>query len=124
MDNGYNAPRSGVAAVALGGVVLAIGIMTVWQAGTNRTLQQQLADNQQKLVKAQTVATLDNNLVQLLAKAAVETNDGALRNLLFANGVTLKQGAAPGVAPAAAPRVVPGGVPAVVPAPLAVGNGR
>lgn len=93
MDRDNGAPKSGVAAAALAGVVLVIAVMTVWQAGTNRTLQQQAADNQQKLAKAQTVAALDNNLVQLLAKAAVEANDAALRNLLAANGVTLKQGA-------------------------------
>lgn len=94
--------------MAVGGVVFIIAVMTVWQAGTNRALQTELATNQQKLAKAQTVATLDNNLVQLLAKAAVDNNDAALRDLLATNGVTLKQGAAPGApSPALAPSPAP-----------------
>lgn len=95
MDDGNSPARGGVAAAALGGVVLIIGVMTVWQAGVNRGLQEELAGNQERLAKAQTVANLDNNLVQLLAKAAVENNDTAIRNLLSANGVTLNQGPAP-----------------------------
>lgn len=98
MDNGNNmAP--GLAAGALGVIVLALGIGTVWTAGTTRGLQQTLAANQQKMAKAQAAATLDNNLVQMLAKAAIDGRDSALRDLLSANGVTLKQ---PPAAPAAA----------------------
>ncbi|MBY0519169.1 MAG: hypothetical protein K2P79_01950 [Sphingomonas sp.] len=107
MDNGNSPARGGVAAAALGGVVLCIGVLTVWQAGVNRGLQQELAGNQEKLAKAQTIANLDNNLVQLLAKAAVENNDTAIRNLLSANGVTLNQGPAPQQSQALAPAQAP-----------------
>lgn len=85
----------GVIAAALGAIVLVLGVMTVWTAGTNRGLQQTLAGNQEKMAKAQAAATLDNNLVQLLAKAAIDDKDNAIRELLSANGVTLKPNAAP-----------------------------
>jgi len=85
---------SGIIAAALGAIVLVLGVMTVWTAGINRGLQQTLAANQEKVAKAQAAATLDNNLVQLLAKSAVDDKDGALRELLRVNGVTLKQEAA------------------------------
>lgn len=95
--------RSGVAGViaaALGVIVLVLGVMTVWTAAANRRLQQTLAANQEKVAKAQAAANLDNNLVQLLAKAAIDGKDGALRDLLAANGVTMKQD---GPAPAPSP---------------------
>ncbi|MBS0479358.1 MAG: hypothetical protein JSR79_08675 [Proteobacteria bacterium] len=85
---------AGVAAAVLGALALVLGVVTVVTANTNRGLQQTLAANQDKLAKAQAAATLDNNLVQLLAKSAVDNKDGALRELLRANGVTLKQDAA------------------------------
>ena len=86
---------SGIVAAALGAIVLVLGVMTMWSAGTNRGLQQTLAANQEKVAKAQAAANLDNNLVQMLAKAAVDDKDSALRELLRVNGVTLKQDAAP-----------------------------
>ncbi|MEO5938186.1 MAG: hypothetical protein ABIQ43_04170 [Sphingomonas sp.] len=85
---------SGIIAAALGVIVLVLGVMTLWSAGTNRGLQQTLAANQEKVAKAQAAANLDNNLVQMLAKSAVDDKDGALRELLRVNGVTLKQEAA------------------------------
>lgn len=85
----------GIIAAALGAVVLVLGVMTVSAASTNRGLQQTLAGNQEKVAKAQAAANLDNNLVQMLAKSAVDDRDAALRDLLSANGVILKQTAAP-----------------------------
>lgn len=86
--------RGGIIAAPLGTVVLILGVWTVWQSSDNRELQQAMADNQQKQAKIQTIANLDNNLVQLLAKSAVDDKDGALRELLLENGVTLKPGPA------------------------------
>lgn len=94
MESGKNA-TSGIIAAALGAILLALGIMTISTAGTNRGLQQTLTANQEKLAKAQAAANLDNNLVQMLAKSAVDDKDSALRDLLRANGVTLKENAAP-----------------------------
>ena len=90
-----NSPLPGLIAAALGAVALVLGGLTVSAASTNRALQQTAAGNQEKIAKAQAAATLDNNLVQMLAKSAVDDKDTALRDLLSANGVTLKQTAAP-----------------------------
>lgn len=90
-----NSPLPGIVAAALGAVVLVLGGMTVSAASTNRGLQQTLAGNQEKVAKAQAAANLDNNLVQMLAKSAIDDKDAALRDLLSANGVTLKQTDAP-----------------------------
>ena len=42
-------------------------------------------------------------LIQLLAKAAAERNDQAIRDLLARNGVTFRVSAAPAAAPATVP---------------------
>jgi hypothetical protein len=82
-------------AVLLGALVLILAIASVVQSARNRTLQTQVSEGQVKLAKAQTLANLDNSLVQLMAKAAAEKNDGALRDLLARNGVTFKAPLAP-----------------------------
>lgn len=77
------------------GLALALALVTAWQSWSNRSLQAELTAGQEQLTRAQTLASLDNNLIQLMAKAAVENNDGAMRDLLGRNGVTLKAGATP-----------------------------
>jgi hypothetical protein len=92
--------RGGLASTALGGLALVLALATAWQSNSNQALQKQVVDGQAQLAKAQTLANLDNSLVQLLAKAAVDNNDPALRDLLARNGVTFKANAAPQPAPA------------------------
>lgn len=65
-----------------------------------------MAENQAKLTKGQTLANVDNSLVQLLAKAVTEKNDADIRALLLRNGVTVNA-AAPGAAAPAAPEAAP-----------------
>jgi 3-methyladenine DNA glycosylase Mpg len=92
-----DAPRSRFDSVAvlLGALALILAIASVVQSARNRTLQVQVAEGQAKLAKAQTMANLDNSLVQLMAKTAADKNDGALRDLLARNGVTFKAPPAP-----------------------------
>jgi hypothetical protein len=92
-------PRFEGLAFLLGALALILAIVSVVQSARNRGLQKQVADGQAKLAAAQTVANLDNSLIQLMAKAAADKNDGAMRDLLARNGVTLKAG------PVAAPPV-------------------
>jgi cell division protein FtsB len=92
-----DAPRSrfdGVA-VIFGAAALILAILSVVQSARNRSLQAQVAEGQSKLAKAQALANLDNSLVQLMAKAAADKDDGALRDLLARNGVTFKAPPAP-----------------------------
>lgn len=72
-----------------GGLALVLALLTAYQSYSNRALQDQLIKTQADLVRAQTLANLDNNLIQLMAKAAVDSNDGAMRALLARNGVTV-----------------------------------
>ncbi len=74
--------------LAIIALILAI-VMTVVGA-QNRGLQDKLAAGRVDLAKAQTFATLDNSLVQLLAKTAAEKDDASLKDLLASNGVTFK----------------------------------
>lgn len=85
--------------IAFAGLAFALALATAWQSWANRSLQADLAAGQEQLARAQTLASLDNNLIQLMAKAAVENNDGSMRELLSRNGVTLKAGATPQAAP-------------------------
>lgn len=72
----------------LSAVVLVLAVAMVFASAQNRSLQDKVNAERADLVKAQTLASLDNSLVQLLAKTAAEKNDGALQALLARNGVT------------------------------------
>ncbi len=104
MTETHRASRLSKASVYLGGLALLLAIVTVVQGMSNRSLQQEVATGQAQVAKAQTLANLDNSLVQLMAKSAVDNNDNALRDLLARNGVTFKANAS---AAAAAPSDTP-----------------
>jgi hypothetical protein len=75
---------------------LALTLVTVVLGVRVRSLQDSVESGRLSLVKAQTFATIDNNLIQLLANTAAQKNDTQLRALLAANGVTFQdQAAAP-----------------------------
>ncbi len=85
--------RLALASIVLGGLCVVLALSLALMAAINRTLRARIAEGQAQVSKAQTLANLDNSLVQLLAKSAVDNNDLALRDLLSRNGVTFKQGA-------------------------------
>lgn len=83
--------------VILAGLSLLLALISVVQVNSNRNLQKAFAEGQASIAKAQTLANLDNSLIQLVAKSAVENRDAELRNLLARNGVTFN--ASPPVTP-------------------------
>jgi hypothetical protein len=83
----------------LGVLAMVLALATLVQGFLNRGLQKDVVEGQQQLAKAQTLANLDNSLIQLLAKSAVDNKDQALRDLLARNGVTF-QARAPVASPA------------------------
>jgi hypothetical protein len=93
--------RLSVASAVLGALALVLAVATVAQSEANSDLQVIATQGQAQLAKAQALTTLDNNLVQLLAKAAAENNDNEIRTLLARNGVTFHTGSATAVAPVA-----------------------
>jgi hypothetical protein len=92
--------------LGLGGLALGLVLVTVVISDNNRSTQAELAETQAKLGKIQTLANINNSLIQLLAKSAAENHDQALRDLLLRNGVTFRDPAGP--VPSAAP--APGAV--------------
>lgn len=80
------------AALAVGATVLAV--VSFFQVGANRQLQNTASQNQARLARANTFSNLDNGLIQLIAKSAVDNNDAALTALLAQNGVTFRKNAA------------------------------
>jgi len=74
----------------LGALALLLAVLNVAGAQRNRGLQATVDAQQANVVRGQTFANLNNNLVQLLAKTAAEQNDAALRQLLANNGVTFQ----------------------------------
>ena len=87
---GLSRDRLGLAATLSGGVALILAVVSVVQTGTNQDLQATASAHQAQLQKAQTLVTVDTNLVQLLAKAAADSNDSDIRGLLARNGVTFR----------------------------------
>ena len=75
--------RNGLAVVAL---VLAVLVVT--QGVKARALQDNVNDQREKLAQRQQVVAVDNAVVQIIAKVAVERNDPALKALLASNGIT------------------------------------
>lgn len=93
----------------LGVLALVLALLNVVGAQRNRNLQGEVDTAQTALQRGQAFANVNNSLIQLLAKAAAERNDPAIRDLLARNGVTFKLSAAPATTapPAAAPAPAP-----------------
>ncbi len=79
----------------LGVLALLLAIVNVAGAQRNRSLQGEVDTAQANVQRGQAFANVNNSLIQLLAKAAAEGNDPAIRALLASNGITFKVSAAP-----------------------------
>ena len=101
MAGPYQSPWIAWVQLGLGATAMILAILGFSQANANRELQKAAGQNQARLTRANTFANLDNGLIQLMAKSAVENNDPALTALLAENGVTFKKPAAadPGARP-------------------------
>lgn len=78
---------------AIGGaLVLILVIVTVFVAAHNRGMQTNVAEGQAKLTSAQAAGNVNATLIRMLASAAADNNDDAIKSLLATNGVTFKQG--------------------------------
>lgn len=79
---------------ALAGSALVLALIFAVRGAEYRTLQQQVNEQRALLQTSQTVANVNNSLIQLLARQAVEGKDEALSTLLARNGVTFQTGPA------------------------------
>jgi hypothetical protein len=73
----------GLAALVLAG-------FTIIGTDANRSAVAALEAKRPELARLQRIATINNGMVQLIVKAAVEREDASLAALLAANGVTFK----------------------------------
>ena len=94
--------RIGQLGAGLGALSLILAIATLIQVSSNSDLRATAVQGQAQVAKAQALANVDNELVGLLAKAAAENHDDAIRTLLAQNGVTFKA-APPSAAPSSNP---------------------
>lgn len=95
MYGSYQTPWLAWVQAALAILATVLAIISFSQAAANRELQKTVSQNQARLARANTFANLDNGLIQLIAKSAVDNNDAALTALLAQNGVTFRRNAAP-----------------------------
>ncbi len=78
------------ARIGFSALALILAIVLAFEGVQNRSLQDKVNSERAELTRAQAFANIDNSVVQLLAKTAVEKNDNAIRGLLASNGVTLQ----------------------------------
>jgi hypothetical protein len=75
---------------ALGAVALALAIWLSVTISSVRSLSAETQNLSAQVSRGTTLAQVNNNLIQLMARTAAERNDDQLRNLLQSNGVTFK----------------------------------
>ena len=72
---------------------------------SNRALQADVSQRQATIAEGQSLSQLNQELVQTMAEAVVKNNNLELRDLLSAQGITLKSESAAAPAPAQKPVV-------------------
>lgn len=100
---GSNSRWPGLLANGLSILALIFAVVIVFEGVQNRSLQDKVNAGHADLAKAQALANLDNNLIQLLAKTAADKNDSALQGLLARNGITFRTDSSAAAHAAAAP---------------------
>jgi len=80
----------GAAALALIGVIVAIGLSI-----SNQSLQKEVSDRQQAINQGLALAQLNTRLVNTLATIATRDNDAKIKDLLTQQGFTLTTNPAP-----------------------------
>jgi hypothetical protein len=78
------------AAVAFGALALVLLVLNISFINGNRALQDEINQRQAVLNRGQTLNQVNQGLVQALANVAVKDNDAQVRDLLAAQGITLK----------------------------------
>lgn len=88
------------ASVLFSAVAIVLLVVNISLANENRAKQLDVAQRQSTITNGQALAQLNQGLVQAMAEASLKNNDLQLRDLLTAQGITLKNEAA-ATAPAA-----------------------
>ncbi len=75
--------------LALSGITLVLVVVYLYLGQQNRAAQAEVNQRQQFINQSIEFNRIDNALIQAIAATAVSANDGKLRDLLSANGVTV-----------------------------------
>jgi hypothetical protein len=75
--------------LALSGITLVLVVVYLYLGQQNRAAQAEVNRRQQFINQSIEFNRIDNALIQAIAATAVSANDGKLRDLLSANGVTV-----------------------------------
>lgn len=81
------------ASVVFGVLGLILVVTNISMISSNRSLQAQISERQSIISKGVTLSQINQSLVQALADVAVRKNDPAVRDLLAAQGITIKSNA-------------------------------
>ncbi len=94
---------------ALATIALGLVVVNIVLASGNRDMQRHANQRQQFINQSIQLGAVHNQLVSVLGTLAAQANDGDIRNVLSAHGITVSIGApqgegsgSPGVAPAPA----------------------
>ncbi len=79
------------ASVTFGAAALLLLVLTVSFVNSNRALQEETNQRQAMINRGQTLNQVNQGIVQALANAAIKDGDTQARDLLAAQGITLKQ---------------------------------
>lgn len=80
----------GRTAALLGLVALALAVWSAVLGVDNRALGKTVGEQQGTVARAQTLAQVNNALIQLISRTAAQTDDAELASLLAKNGVTFQ----------------------------------
>ena len=86
--------------VGFSALALFLLVVNVSLLNSNRAAQIEVNQRQSVIATGQTLSQVNQGLVQAMAEAAVKNNDTQMRALLTAQGITLRNEAAPSVKPA------------------------
>ena len=75
--------------LALSGITLVLVVVYLYLVQQNRAAQAEVNQRQQFINQSIEFNRIDNALIQAIAAAAASANDGKLRDLLTANGITI-----------------------------------
>jgi hypothetical protein len=81
------------ASVVFGALALVLLVLNISFVNSNRVLQDEVGQRQTNITKGNTLSQVNQGLVQALANAAVKDDDRDARDLLAAQGITLKPNA-------------------------------
>src|ERR1700722_4887414 len=81
------------ASVALGALALVLLVLNVSFINGNRALQDEVNQRQAAINRGGTLSQVNQGLVQALANSSVKDDDSQIRDLLAAQGITVKANA-------------------------------